>query len=115
MNPHLEPTIFRLSHHPGINPVEFDGIGIQKINYRIHTDAIKDTLIPPSVTKAQASPVSASAADLLNFARRQTMARGPASPSFSLPHPGMLLGLPRHGQQVERASATRGENRAGVQ
>ena len=26
---------------------------LAKINYRIHTDAIKDTLIPPSVTKAQ--------------------------------------------------------------
>ena len=24
-----------------------------KINYRIHTDAIKETLIPPSITKAQ--------------------------------------------------------------
>lgn len=28
---------------------------LAKINYRIHTDAIKETLIPPSVTKAQAS------------------------------------------------------------
>ena len=27
---------------------------LAKINYRIHTDAIKDTLIPPSITKAQA-------------------------------------------------------------
>jgi len=41
---------------------------LAKINYRIHTDAIKDTLIPPSVTKAQANAVYASEADLLNVA-----------------------------------------------
>ena len=41
---------------------------LAKINYRIHTDAIKDTLIPPSVTKAQASAVYASEADILNVA-----------------------------------------------
>ena len=34
----------------------------------IHTDAIKDTLIPPSITKAQATAVYASEADLLNVA-----------------------------------------------
>jgi hypothetical protein len=41
---------------------------LAKINYRIHTDAIKDTLIPPLITKAQASAVYASEADLLNVA-----------------------------------------------
>jgi hypothetical protein len=41
---------------------------LAKINYRIHTDAIKDTLIPPSITKVQASAVYASEADLLNVA-----------------------------------------------
>ena len=41
---------------------------LAKINYRIHTDAINETLIPPSVTKAQASAVYASEADLLNVA-----------------------------------------------
>jgi hypothetical protein len=41
---------------------------LAKINYRIHTDAIKDTLIPPTVTKAQAAYVYASEADLLNVA-----------------------------------------------
>jgi hypothetical protein len=41
---------------------------LAKINYRIHTDAIKDALIPPSVTKAQATAVYASEADLLNVA-----------------------------------------------
>ncbi|MEY4755180.1 MAG: hypothetical protein RJA34_78 [Pseudomonadota bacterium] len=41
---------------------------LSKINYRIHTDAIKDTLIPPTITRAQASQVYASEADLLNVA-----------------------------------------------
>ena len=41
---------------------------LSKINYRIHTDAIKETLIPPSITKAQTSQVYASEADLLNVA-----------------------------------------------
>jgi hypothetical protein len=41
---------------------------LAKINYRIHTDAIKETLIPATVTKAQASLTYASEADLLNVA-----------------------------------------------
>ena len=41
---------------------------LAKINYRIHTDAIKETLIPPAVSKAQASAIYASEADLLNVA-----------------------------------------------
>ncbi len=41
---------------------------LSKINYRIHTDAIKDTLIPPSITKSQSSALYASEADLLNVA-----------------------------------------------
>ena len=41
---------------------------LAKINYRIHTDAIKETLIPPSITRAQASAVYASEADVLNVA-----------------------------------------------
>ncbi len=41
---------------------------LAKINYRIHTDAIKETLIPPAVTKAQAAMVYAEEADLLNVA-----------------------------------------------
>jgi KilA-N domain len=39
-----------------------------KINYRIHTDAIKETLIPPQVTREQSSAIYASEADLLNVA-----------------------------------------------
>lgn len=41
---------------------------LTKINYRIHTDAIKEKLIPPQLTKAQANLVYASEADLLNMA-----------------------------------------------
>ena len=39
-----------------------------KINYRIHTDAIKENLIPVELTKQQASMVYASEADVLNMA-----------------------------------------------
>ena len=41
---------------------------LAKINDRIHTDAIKETLIPPAITQQQASLVYASEADLLNVA-----------------------------------------------
>ncbi|MDO9319571.1 MAG: KilA-N domain-containing protein [Gammaproteobacteria bacterium] len=41
---------------------------LSKINYRIHTDAIRDTLIPPAVSNAQATLVYANEADLLNVA-----------------------------------------------
>ncbi|HEY4290320.1 MAG TPA: hypothetical protein VGN00_24640 [Puia sp.] len=41
---------------------------LSKINYRIHTDAIKEALIPPVITKEQAATVYASEADLLNVA-----------------------------------------------
>jgi hypothetical protein len=41
---------------------------LSKINYRIHTDAIKENLIPPELTKQQINFVYASEADLLNVA-----------------------------------------------
>jgi hypothetical protein len=41
---------------------------LAKINYRIHTDAIKEQIIPPEVTKEQANIIYASEADLLNMA-----------------------------------------------
>jgi hypothetical protein len=41
---------------------------LSKINYRIHTDAIKETLIPPEITKEQIANVYATEADLLNVA-----------------------------------------------
>jgi hypothetical protein len=41
---------------------------LSKINYRIHTDAIKEQIIPKEVTRSQAAAVYASEADLLNVA-----------------------------------------------
>ena len=41
---------------------------ISKINYQIHTDAIKGNLIPQQITKQQVSFVYANEADLLNVA-----------------------------------------------
>ena len=41
---------------------------LAKVNYRIHTDAIKESLIPREITKVQASFVYANEADLLNVA-----------------------------------------------
>ena len=41
---------------------------LAKVNYRIHTDAIKAHLIPPVLTKAKISGVYATEADLLNMA-----------------------------------------------
>ncbi|MBD5359678.1 MAG: KilA-N domain-containing protein [Bacteroides sp.] len=41
---------------------------LSKINYRIHTDAIKQNLIPTKVTRAQASIIYANEADVLNVA-----------------------------------------------
>ncbi len=41
---------------------------LAKVNYRIHTDAIKENLIPQKITKQQVSFVYANEADLLNVA-----------------------------------------------
>ncbi|HYF66585.1 MAG TPA: KilA-N domain-containing protein [Ohtaekwangia sp.] len=41
---------------------------ISKINYRIHTDAIKENLIPKEITQQQSNLVYANEADLLNVA-----------------------------------------------
>lgn len=41
---------------------------LARINYRIHTDAIKETLIPKELNPAQVKRVYASEADLLNMA-----------------------------------------------
>ena len=41
---------------------------ISKLNYRIHTDAIKENLIPPQLTSYQISITYASEADVLNVA-----------------------------------------------
>lgn len=41
---------------------------LAKVNYKIHTDAIKDNLIPKELTKSQINFVYANEADLLNVA-----------------------------------------------
>ena len=41
---------------------------LAKVNYKIHTDAIKEQLIPPRLTPTQTSIIYASEADLLNVA-----------------------------------------------
>jgi hypothetical protein len=41
---------------------------LAKVNYKIHTDAIKEQLIPASLTAMQTSHIYASEADLLNMA-----------------------------------------------
>lgn len=41
---------------------------LTKINYRIHTDSIKENLVPQSITNNQAKIIYASEADILNMA-----------------------------------------------
>ena len=41
---------------------------LSKINYKIHTDAIKEQIIPREISKEQAAFIYASEADLLNVA-----------------------------------------------
>ena len=48
---------------------------LSKLNYRIHTDPIKEHIIPPTITPAQAAIVYASEADVLNVALFGTTAK----------------------------------------
>lgn len=48
---------------------------LAKINYRIHTDAIKENLIPKEITKEQANMIYASEAEVLNVALFGTTAK----------------------------------------
>jgi len=41
---------------------------LAKINYRIHTDAIKDNLIPPTISETKENIIYATEADILNLA-----------------------------------------------
>jgi len=41
---------------------------LAKVNYTIHTDAIKEKIIPPTLTKQQVNKIYASEADILNVA-----------------------------------------------
>ena len=53
------------------NTVSYTHLELSKINYRIHTDAIKQNLIPAEVTRAQASIIYANEADVLDVYKRQ--------------------------------------------
>ena len=46
---------------------------LSKVNYRIHTDAVKENLIPPELTPEQIAYTYAGEADLLNVALLATM------------------------------------------
>jgi len=48
---------------------------LAKINYRIHTDAVQENLIPPELTRPQINAVYASEADVLNMALFGTSAK----------------------------------------
>jgi len=41
---------------------------LTKINYRIHTDAIRENLVPPELSKSQINHIYATEADILNMA-----------------------------------------------
>ncbi len=49
---------------------------LAKINYRIHTDAIKENLIPPALSPRQTNLIYASEADVLNMALFGVTAKG---------------------------------------
>lgn len=70
-------------HNPDFNRVQFEAVrseaglnrldwnlnrALSKVNYRIHTDAVKENLIPPELTPEQIAYTYASEADLLNVA-----------------------------------------------
>lgn len=46
---------------------------LSKVNYRIHTDAIKEKIIPQEITPLQASVIYASEADLLNITQMKSL------------------------------------------
>ena len=89
---------------------------LSKINYRIHTDAIKQNLIPAEVTKAQASIIHANEADVLNVAMFGMTAKQwrEANPGFEREYTRLRFGqrtyLPlKHGEPqccIHRAGLT---------
>ncbi|MFT4155403.1 KilA-N domain-containing protein [Parafilimonas sp.] len=78
---------------------------LAKVNYRIHTDAIKDNLIPKEITKQQASFVYANEADLLNVAlfgraAKEWREQNPGKPGQhqGLCKPGTISGIEQYGK-----------------
>jgi hypothetical protein len=70
----VEFKLYLIKEFQRLKDEEFKQLGwdirrnLTKINYRIHTDAIKEHLIPPELTKNQINLVYATEADLLNMA-----------------------------------------------
>ncbi len=70
----VEFKLYLIKEFQRLKEAEFKQLGwdikrnLARINYRIHTDAIKANLIPPELSKAQISLVYASEADVLNMA-----------------------------------------------
>jgi hypothetical protein len=69
-----EFKIYLVKEFQRLKEKEYEQLGwdvkcqLTKINYRIHTDAVKENLIPAELSKQQISAVYASEADLLNMA-----------------------------------------------
>ena len=70
----VEFKLYLIKEFQRLKEAEYQQLGwdikrnLAKINYRIHTDAIKENLIPPELTKVEMNRVYASEADLLNMA-----------------------------------------------
>ena len=66
--------LYLIEEFQRLKEIEQDKIGwsakreLAKINYRIHTDAIKQNLIPPEISEKQKSFIYADEADMLNVA-----------------------------------------------
>jgi hypothetical protein len=70
----VEFKLYLIKEFQRLKEEEFKQLGwdirrnLAKINYRIHTNAIKENLIPPALTPQQINLVYASEADVLNMA-----------------------------------------------
>ncbi|MDE0155395.1 MAG: KilA-N domain-containing protein, partial [Gammaproteobacteria bacterium] len=70
----VEFKLYLIKEFQRLKDAERDQLGwdirrnLARINYRIHTDAIKDNLVPPELTPQQMSLVYATEADVLNMA-----------------------------------------------
>lgn len=70
----VEFKLYLIKEFQRLKETEYQQLGwdirrnLTKINYRIHTDAIKFNLIPPELTPQQSSLIYANEADVLNMA-----------------------------------------------
>ncbi len=70
----VEFKLYLIKEFQRLKEQEFEQLGwdirrnLAKVNYQIHTDAVKENLIPDTLSKQQIGVVYANAADLLNVA-----------------------------------------------